>query len=388
VERWELRVRQILLAAHVLPAVFGLIAVIVSDSRRLDVVVWSVVLAWTLVLLALGWRRSARAKYLIAWIFADATVMAALMFFGTSARQVVSLVAVDGALFAAVFVSAPVALAQVAVAYSGLIAAETLRAQGSDLPTAGVGWQTPVVVTLAGILALRFLRSALDRLGVALVGRHETLAVERVVLAEAAREESIARDAARLERDLAPSLARLERLSVDYAAVADGHSAHVEAQWLVDSSALARRELASLQTVLEPADDEELGDLVDTAILASSAAQPGRPAVTRQIPDELVAHVLPGTQARAVAGFVREAVNNALVHGAPPVLVSVAREADNFRVRVSDEGMGFDGGAAVRGLGLEAIEELASSIGARIGWTIDPDGGGHVVEMSLPGAAL
>lgn len=381
---WESRVRRILLVAHVLPAIFGLVAVLgADDSRPLDRVVWVLVIAWTLALLALGWRGVPRGPSLVAWILSDALVMAGLMFIGTSARTVATFVAVDGALFAAVFVSAPVALAQVSIAYSGLIFAEMALARGWDAPTAPQGWQTPLLVTLAGILALRFLRSALDRLLVALEGRALAIAAEREALAEAAQEEALARDVSGLEDELAPALLELETMARQYDALVCQTAASEEARWLIDSATLARTELASLQNVLAQNGEEELGDLIDTAILGASAARLADHAVSRSIDPELIDLILPGPTARAIAGFVREAVTNALTHGGTPVGVRVESRVQGLRVAVSDGGRGFPRQEVADGFGSEAMERHARDAGGRIEQTPFAPGRPHEIALVL-----
>lgn len=375
-----------LLVAHVLPAVFGLIAVLAATEspRALDLVVWATVLGWTLFLAIFGWTRSAGATRLAAWVAADALLMAGLMFVGTSARSVATYVAVDGALFAAVFVSAPVAIAQVAFVYAGVVAAVIARDQGSEIPTPIQGWQTPITVTLAGILALRFLRSALDRLATALAGRVEALAQERELLAEAAEEEVIARDVASIERDLAPALRRLETMSRDYSALAREKATHQEARWLIDCCALARSELATLQHVLEPPPSEDLEELIDSAILGASAARLADGAVSRVLEPEVERLELGPPAARALSGFVREAVTNALFHGSIPVcvLASLTPEGE-LRVAVCDAGAGFDPGSAAAGLGLRAMSDHAAAAGGRIDHVEAGAGREHAVVLVL-----
>lgn len=377
--------RQVLLAAHVLPACFGLITVAAERGeavRGLNYALWAIVVAWTLFLLVFGWRRTAGGVGLTAWVAADALLMAALMFVGTPARTVVSYVAVDGALFAAVFLSTPIALAQVALVYGALGAAALARADGATLPSPIVGWQTPLVVTLAGILALRFLRSALDRLDEALLAQEQALARAREAAAEAAANESLIQSASLLEGQVIVPVGELGELAREYVRLAPSGEARREADWVLSCTGRAQAELDGLERVLTERHDEPVAELVRVAVRSAreTLAVAENVACAVKAGEEVR---LPEREGRAVAGFVREAVVNALVHGRPPVRVKVTRDPEEIRISVDDAGEGYEESSVGPGIGTEAMRTHAHAVGGRI--ERRREAAGHSVALVLPG---
>jgi signal transduction histidine kinase len=384
ISSWESWVRRALLVAHAAPALFGIVAVtVVEDARALDVAVWVLVAAWSFFLLIGGWKRAETGAGLTRWVLADALVMALLLFIGTPARQVVNYVAIDGALFSAVFVSTRVALLQMAVAYSGLALAAIVRSAGSEIPSPPAGWLLPVLVPLGGILALRFLRRALDSLYAAGVAREQAIRDSARVRAEAAREEALVRSLAPLDETMGPALRSLATLAREYSAETEDSSAHSEARWLLSCVELAADDLAKLRTVVEEVDLQDVEEALDTGVLGATAVRVlSLDQIHRRVDPSAAAVLLGLESARAVTGFVREAVTNAVVHGRPPIRVRASYDSGFLHVSVSDHGAGFDPQSVERGLGLDAIERLASATDA----TIDHEssrGGGHTITLRL-----
>jgi signal transduction histidine kinase len=80
---------------------------------------------------------------------------------------------------------------------------------------------------------------------------------------------------------------------------------------------------------------------------------------------------------------VQEAVNNAQRHAhAKNVVVELAQVAGAIRVKVADDGSGFDV-KRTRGMGLLGMEERVKRLGGRI--TVDSQpGGGTTIASELP----
>ncbi|MCG5051801.1 MAG: ATP-binding protein [Myxococcales bacterium] len=124
-----------------------------------------------------------------------------------------------------------------------------------------------------------------------------------------------------------------------------------------------------------------LARLCDQATLASNAvvkfeAVGGTPRAANvpEVRDELVA-------------IAREAVTNALVHGrARNVSVKLVRDHEQVRLRVNDDGAGFDPAEVARQggahFGLKGMEERATKLGARLHVKSAP-GQGATLEVSL-----
>ncbi|MBL8201561.1 MAG: sensor histidine kinase N-terminal domain-containing protein [Chromatiales bacterium] len=100
--------------------------------------------------------------------------------------------------------------------------------------------------------------------------------------------------------------------------------------------------------------------------------------------------------------LVRNLVANALRHGAPPVLVQVARQDDRVVLRVTDAGpgvppaererlgerffRGHSAGAGGSGLGLSIVRRIAELHHATLEFAAGPGGRGLEVRVSLPAA--
>jgi signal transduction histidine kinase len=90
----------------------------------------------------------------------------------------------------------------------------------------------------------------------------------------------------------------------------------------------------------------------------------------------------------AVLRIIREAISNASRHAnATTVAISVSSTADGLRVRVADDGRGFDPARIATsgsgGFGLASMDERARALGGEMRLESQP-GVGTVVELALP----
>jgi signal transduction histidine kinase len=85
----------------------------------------------------------------------------------------------------------------------------------------------------------------------------------------------------------------------------------------------------------------------------------------------------------------QEALHNVVKHaGAQQVRVEVGRTSQGIRLRVEDDGKGFDPDAVPDGhLGLAGMRARAERIGAQFGCRTEP-GKGTTIEVVVPEAAL
>ncbi|MGA7396679.1 MAG: GAF domain-containing sensor histidine kinase [Solirubrobacterales bacterium] len=81
--------------------------------------------------------------------------------------------------------------------------------------------------------------------------------------------------------------------------------------------------------------------------------------------------------------LVQEALTNAVKHGgADRAIVEITADSTDLKVRVADDGRGFDPAAATRGFGLVGMRERVTLAGGQL--EIRSESGGSVVEASLP----
>ncbi len=89
----------------------------------------------------------------------------------------------------------------------------------------------------------------------------------------------------------------------------------------------------------------------------------------------------------AVYRLVQEALTNVAKHaGAARVAVTVEQRPDLLRVRVADDGRGFDAAEPTPGFGLAGMRERAELMGGRL--EIDTSGAGTVVSGRLPALSV
>jgi two-component system sensor histidine kinase UhpB len=145
----------------------------------------------------------------------------------------------------------------------------------------------------------------------------------------------------------------------------------------------AMQELLNLARHLRPAalDDHGLVAAVDGQLKSFSA----RTGTRAHLLADGDVETLGEDEQTAVYRVVQEALTNAGRHAdATAVHVELSRGADGTLLRVSDDGRGFETGAAPNGgLGLEGMAERARVVGGELDVRSAP-GGGTTVSMRLP----
>ena len=126
-----------------------------------------------------------------------------------------------------------------------------------------------------------------------------------------------------------------------------------------------------------------LGEPVDVAV--EKAAVEGVTATGTKLTLELQPGIATAPEVReALRRIVREATLNAARHGhAAHVRVSLEANGEGLRLRVDDDGDGFDPARQTDGFGLISIRERASGLGGRAAVRSAP-GAGTTVEVVLP----
>jgi two-component system nitrate/nitrite sensor histidine kinase NarX len=141
----------------------------------------------------------------------------------------------------------------------------------------------------------------------------------------------------------------------------------------------AMAEMRALLAELRPSTliDADLGDLL--RLLASGFT--GR----TNIPAEVTVvgqKILPAEVQVALYRICQEALNNVAKHGgASKVDIKLEHEGTEMKLRIRDDGQGFDPGQAAPGhYGLNRMGERAESVGASLSVTSQP---GHGTELTI-----
>ncbi|HEY3557057.1 MAG TPA: sensor histidine kinase [Kribbella sp.] len=144
---------------------------------------------------------------------------------------------------------------------------------------------------------------------------------------------------------------------------------------ILAASERALDEARQMLEALGRSDDEPLGFVLHRAV--DQLAQ--RYGVTLELEvDESI--VVDGQQRHALVRIAREAVLNAVRHGGVDrVQVELAREADGNRLRIADDGPGFDPAQPRTGFGLVSMRERAEALPGTFVLTTRPDEGTTVV---------
>ncbi|MFI1201524.1 GAF domain-containing sensor histidine kinase [Streptomyces sp. BHT-5-2] len=224
-----------------------------------------------------------------------------------------------------------------------------------------------------------------------ILAQHAAIALTNARLYERSRELTIAGERARLAHELHDAVAQ-KLFSLRLTAQA--------ATALVDRDpARAKDELHQVAALAAEAADELRAAVVE--LRPAALDEDGLVATLRsqcQVLDRAhSAHVtftahgvraLPSAQEEALLRVAQEALHNALRHsGAGHVEVSVTRFGQGARLRVADDGRGFDTRAvrrAGRHLGLVSMRDRAGGVGGRLTVESEP-GKGTAVEMEVPG---
>jgi signal transduction histidine kinase len=119
--------------------------------------------------------------------------------------------------------------------------------------------------------------------------------------------------------------------------------------------------------------------------LASTAREAAGTADARLELDLAPDVIVPDAWAQALPRIVREAVANAVEHGRPHTITVQLRDANGVRLRVTDDGAGFDPTQArsEASFGLISMKERTESLGGRFELASEP-GHGTSVEVLLP----
>jgi signal transduction histidine kinase len=219
---------------------------------------------------------------------------------------------------------------------------------------------------------------------------HAALAMENARLSERSRELSIVEERNRLARDLHDSLVQklfgvvLAAKSASTLLERDAADARAQVDRLGELAQEAISELRSLVFQLRPAaiETEGLGEAlrkhveVLRRVHATEVALEltGRPRLRPGVDDE-------------VFRIAQEALHNALRHArAERIEVRLSEDGAALALSVSDDGVGFDPGAAsvrARRLGLTSMEERARELGGRLSISSSP-GAGTSVRLEVP----
>lgn len=224
-----------------------------------------------------------------------------------------------------------------------------------------------------------------------LLAQHAAIALTNARLYERGREFTIARERARISHELHDAVAqklfslRLTAQAVTSLVDRDPARAKSELGEIARLSAEAADELRAAVTELRPAALDEDG-LVAT--LRNQARVLDRAHQARVSFVSAGVRALPAAQEEAVLRVTQEAVHNALRHsGASGVEISLVRHDPGARLRVTDDGCGFDPRAvrrAGRHLGLASMRDRAAGVGGTLTVQSEP-GEGTVIDMEVPG---
>lgn len=192
-------------------------------------------------------------------------------------------------------------------------------------------------------------------------------------------------------QDLALLLGELPRLQRELAALVPDDALRRPVERRVDALAAALRDLeAELRGLAVSAGGPAATRSLRTALEKEVGRLARRSRIRAQLHIEGDVERTTASQRIAVARIVEEALANVREHSrASRVLVSVRRRRDSLRVRISDDGCGFDPAEAGRraardhGLGLAAMRERARLLGGSLRIDSRP-GGPTVVSAVLP----
>ncbi|AJZ85115.2 GAF domain-containing sensor histidine kinase [Streptomyces antimycoticus] len=224
-----------------------------------------------------------------------------------------------------------------------------------------------------------------------ILAQHAAIALTNARLYERSRELTIAGERARLAHELHDAVSqklfslRLTAQAATALVDRDPDRAKDELQQIALLAAEATDELRSAVVELRPAalDEDGLVATLRTQVQVLDRAHSAQ--VT------FACHgvrALPAAQEGAVLRVAQEALHNALRHAdARQVDVTLTRHGQGARLRVADDGTGFDPSAvrrAGRHLGLVSMRDRAGGVGGRLTVESAP-GGGTVIEMEVPG---
>lgn len=224
-----------------------------------------------------------------------------------------------------------------------------------------------------------------------ILAQHAAIALTNARLYERSRELTIAEERSRLAHELHDAVSqklfslRLTAQAATALIDRDPVRAKGELHQVAALAAEAVDELRAAVVELRPAalDEDGLVATLRTQIQVLDRAHTAR--VTF---DSHGVRALPAAQEEALLRVSQEALHNALRHsGAAHVDVTLTRHGNGARLRITDDGGGFDPTAtrqAGRHLGLVSMRDRASGVGGRLTVESEP-GKGTTIEMEIPG---
>ncbi|MBU3869383.1 GAF domain-containing sensor histidine kinase [Streptomyces sp. 4503] len=225
----------------------------------------------------------------------------------------------------------------------------------------------------------------------AILAQHAAIALTNARLYERSRELTIAGERARLAHELHDAVSqklfslRLTAQAATALVDRDPGRAKDELQQIALLAAEATDELRSAVVELRPAalDEDGLVATLRTQVQVLDRAHTAQVAFACH-----GVRALPAAQEGAVLRVAQEALHNALRHAdARQVDVTLTRHGQGARLRVTDDGRGFDPSAvrrAGRHLGLVSMRDRAGGVGGALTVESVP-GKGTVIEMEVPG---
>ncbi|WP_434588332.1 GAF domain-containing sensor histidine kinase [Streptomyces sp. A5-4] len=224
-----------------------------------------------------------------------------------------------------------------------------------------------------------------------MLAQHAAIALTNARLYERSRELTIVEERSRLAHELHDAVSQklfsLRLTAQAAAALVDRDPARAkdELQQVAALAAEAADELRAAVVELRPAalDEDGLNATLRTHIQVLDRAHGAR--VTFE---SRGVRALPAAQEEALLRVAQEALHNALRHsGAGEVGVVLAKSGRGARLRITDDGSGFDTGTvrrAGRHLGLVSMRDRANGVGGRLTVESAP-GKGTTIDMEVPG---
>ncbi|MFE1405578.1 GAF domain-containing sensor histidine kinase [Streptomyces sp. NPDC058770] len=224
-----------------------------------------------------------------------------------------------------------------------------------------------------------------------ILAQHAAIALTNARLYERSRELTIAEERSRLAHELHDAVSqklfslRLTAQAATALIDRDPVRAKGELHQVAALAAEAVDELRAAVVELRPAalDEDGLVATLRTQIQVLDRAHAARVTFTGK-----GVRALPAAQEEALLRVSQEALHNALRHsGAAHVDVTLTRHGNGARLRITDDGGGFDPAEtrqAGRHLGLVSMRDRASGVGGRLTVESAP-GKGTTIEMEIPG---
>jgi signal transduction histidine kinase len=161
------------------------------------------------------------------------------------------------------------------------------------------------------------------------------------------------------------------------------------ARMLADDTPTARTVVAAGERALAGARDLVGGLSAVRSESIAGAVTSSAERAARDVPITILAQDVPplpqpdAETFSAIVHITREAVTNAVKHGRPATIEVTLECPEEWRLRIRDDGGGFDAQQAVQGFGLQSMRRQAHALGGRLRITSDA-GNGTTVEALVP----